>query len=251
VKQKPEIIRILLNAFEDRKLKIQHWVALFVGAVIVVLLVLSLDHLAQGLKKMADMVETGEPRPLWHHYAMAVGFDLGLLGSELGIIVATVLGIKGARMAFTLVLAGTVCVSGFMNGMSMTNGLEPWTFYWYVGAVLGGVIPVLVLLLSKGATSLVVGELDERIKIFFRKFEFRGYNPNYGSREEGQSKDHPRRPRSHQQAPSPQKEEPKKPEPKPAPQKQAAKAKVAGEIRAAGTVKPEPAMPAATPGVAQ
>lgn len=162
-----ETTRVLL--LPGKRLEMRHWVALLTGSVAIALLVLSVDHLAKGLEKMSLVGLQGEPKPYWHHLSLAIGFDFGLLCSKLAIIVATVLGLKGVKRCAYLVLISTIAVSAFMNGLSLTEGKTPWTFYWYVGAIVGGFIPLLVLLLSTFATALVVGEIDESIRILFQK----------------------------------------------------------------------------------
>lgn len=217
-------------------MEIRHWVAVGTSVVIVALLALSLTHLADGLHKMRP------DRPYWEHLALAIGFDLGLLCSELAIIVATVLGLRSVKVSATFVLISTVVVSAFMNGWSLTTGKDPWSFEWCVSAVLGGFIPLLVLLLSKFATALVVGEIDERVRIFFKRFEARISEAKEVAL--GSFQQRSRRPRKNRRPQAEPKALPPKPEPQssPTPKGEAEpKAKPLEKVKVAGTVSPAPA----------
>lgn len=115
------------------------------GLVAATLTALSLHHLATGIKLMTEC-------PMWESWAMAVGIDLGFITLELLLVTAVteVIRKKISRHARPAII-GTLAGSAVMNALAFAAQAAGWMLY--PAAVLGAVIPALIYLITRAATT--------------------------------------------------------------------------------------------------
>jgi hypothetical protein len=123
----------------------QATMAVTAGLVAATLTALSLHHLATGIKLMTEC-------PVWESWAMAIGIDLGFISLELLLVTAVSEVIrrkisKHARPA----IVGTLAGSAVMNALAFACQATGWMVY--PAAVLGAVIPALIYLITRAATT--------------------------------------------------------------------------------------------------
>lgn len=145
------------NRPSARRFEVRHGVAAFAGGVILVLLYLSLSHLAEGLQALT---EDSRSRSI----ALAVGIDLGVIVAELSLAVAKLKRIAGVRGMASAILVLSLLLSAILNAMSLMGSKELWAFDWWLAVVLGAFISFMVFGLAKIGTAFVVGKAeDERV----------------------------------------------------------------------------------------
>lgn len=120
------------------KLSYNQWLILGAGVVQCALLYLSLDHFASILQQF-----TGASAKI--AYAQAISIDVGLLVCELAAI-RMAQAERSPWTAITYIVLASLS-SGFANFTAYTaHAKEP--LHWWFGGVIGGSIPVLILLLG-------------------------------------------------------------------------------------------------------
>lgn len=122
----------------------QAMMACLAGLIATVLVALSLSHLAHGIEFMG--VGNAEA------WAMAVGIDLGFISLELLVVTAVTEAIrrKIERHARPAII-GTLVGSSVMNAVAF--GMQSAGWFIYPAAVLGAVIPALIYLITRAATT--------------------------------------------------------------------------------------------------
>lgn len=130
-----------------RKTARQRGAAYSIGAVAVVLMGLSLSHLASGVHSLTH----GDA---WHAWAMAVGIDAGFIGLELGQLCVTTETMRRtvARWAEPTII-GTLIVSAIMNAYAFAS--QSGDFIVMCAAVALGIsIPALIYVLTRVSVAL-------------------------------------------------------------------------------------------------
>lgn len=130
-----------------RKMARQKVAAYGIGGVAVVLMGLSLSHLASGVHALTHGDE-------WHAWAMAVGIDAGFIGLELGqlCISTDTLRKSVARWAEPTII-GTLIVSAIMNAYAFASQ-SPDVLVMMAACALGISIPALVYVLTRVSVAL-------------------------------------------------------------------------------------------------
>jgi hypothetical protein len=127
----------------------RHAPAIGLGAVIMVLLTLSLDHLAHGVQIVTNCAP-------WEAYAMAVGLDLLIVGLEVAMV--STAGTKAykavARFANPALIAAFVWSAG-LNAFAFSAAAA--TVYMLITAAsLGASIPTLIYLGTRAWAALAI-----------------------------------------------------------------------------------------------
>jgi hypothetical protein len=127
----------------------RHAPAIGLGAVIVVLLTLSLDHLAHGV----EIVTNCAP---WEAYAMAIGLDLLIVGLEVAMV--STAGTKAykavARFANPALIAAFVWSAG-LNAFAFSAAATT-VYMLTTAASLGASIPTLIYLGTRAWAALAI-----------------------------------------------------------------------------------------------
>jgi hypothetical protein len=127
----------------------KHAPAAFLGLVVIVLLYLSLNHLARGIE-VVTLCQA------WEGLAMAVGLDLLIVGLEVAMVVTA--GTKAskpvARFANPALLTAFAWSAG-LNGFAFSANQEA-VMWKAVAAVLGVSIPVLIYLGTRTWAALTI-----------------------------------------------------------------------------------------------
>jgi hypothetical protein len=127
----------------------KHAPAAFLGFVVVVLLYLSLNHLAHGIAVVTLCQD-------WEGYAMAVGLDLLIVGLEVAMVVTA--GTKAqrpvARFANPALLTAFAWSAG-LNAFAFSAGQDA-TVMKAIAALLGMSIPCLIYLGTRTWASLTI-----------------------------------------------------------------------------------------------
>ncbi len=125
------------------KLRRQHVAAAATAAVTLVLVTLSLSHLAHGIGLV-----TGAGT--WERWAMAAGIDLGFVALEMSQLCASTEAVRRAvaRYAAPAIL-GTLAISAALNALAFAAAAQPGSPAMYAAAGLGIVIPALIYALSR------------------------------------------------------------------------------------------------------
>lgn len=129
----------------NKAVRRQTTVATSAGLVATTLTALSLSHLAHGIELMTAC-------PAWEAWAMAVGIDCGFITLELLLVTAVTEAVRRritrhARPA----IVGTLGGSALMNALAFAFQTEGYMIY--PAAVLGLVIPALIYLITRAATT--------------------------------------------------------------------------------------------------
>jgi hypothetical protein len=131
------------------KNKYLHFAAAAVLAVAIILLGLSLSHLAAGIA----LVTGAGPSDGW---LMAVGIDLGFIVLELAVLAAPADKRAAVLRYAAPAIAGTLAVSAAMNGFAFAAHADGLLIY--PAAALGLTIPALIYALVKVAAVLWIAE---------------------------------------------------------------------------------------------
>lgn len=120
-------------------------VAAAAGLVAATLTALSLSHLAHGIALMTGC-------PGWESWAMAAGVDLGFITLELLMVTAVTEAVRKrvGRHARPAIL-GTLAGSALMNALAFA--FQTGGYMVYPAAALGLVIPALIYLITRAATT--------------------------------------------------------------------------------------------------
>ncbi|MFG1300706.1 hypothetical protein V5F49_13000 [Xanthobacter sp. V3C-3] len=113
------------------------------GFVTLVLIALSLSHLAHGIGLLtgADWLERG---------AMAVGIDLGFVALEMSQLCAATEAVRRSVARYALpAIVGTLAVSAGLNALAFASQAPLWTFQMYAAAALGVAVPAMIYALSR------------------------------------------------------------------------------------------------------
>lgn len=130
-----------------RKTARQRGAAYSIAAVAVVLMGLSLSHLASGVQTLTH----GDD---WHAWAMAVGIDAGFIGLELGQLCVTTETMRKvvAKWAEPTII-GTLIVSAIMNAYAFASASD--NFMVACAAIALGIsIPALIYVLTRVSVAL-------------------------------------------------------------------------------------------------
>ena len=119
--------------------------AVILGLVAVVLIALSLAHLAHGIELV-----TRSPR--WEAWAMAVGIDLGFVALELAKITANDRTMKQVARSLNVAIVATLVGSAVLNAFAFMAGATGWMVY--PACVMGLAIPAMIYVLAKNATAM-------------------------------------------------------------------------------------------------
>lgn len=127
----------------NARLRRQHWAAAGAGAVTLVLIALSLSHLAHGIGLV-----TGAGA--WERWAMAVGIDLGFVALEMSQMCAATEAVRRsvARYAAPAIL-GTLAISAGLNALAFASQAATGSPAMYAAAGLGIVVPAMIYALSR------------------------------------------------------------------------------------------------------
>jgi MFS family permease len=130
-----------------RKMARQRGAAYGIGAVAVVLMGLSLSHLASGVLALTHGEE-------WHAWAMAVGIDAGFIGLELGqLCVSTETMRKTVAKWAEPTIIGTLIVSAIMNAYAFASTTDNLAVAC-AACALGISIPSLIYVLTRVSVAL-------------------------------------------------------------------------------------------------
>lgn len=123
------------------RLRRQHAAAAGTGAVTVVLVLLSLSHLAHGIGLV-----TGAGT--WERWAMAIGIDLGFVALEMSQLCAATEAVRRqvGRYAGPAIV-GTLAISAGLNALAF--GVQAQGLAVYAAAGLGVAVPALIYALSR------------------------------------------------------------------------------------------------------
>jgi hypothetical protein len=129
----------------NKAVRRQTSVAVVAGLVAATLTALSLSHLAHGIHLMTEC-------PTWESWAMAIGIDCGFITLELLLVTAVSEAVrkrvnKHARPA----ILGTLGGSALMNALAFA--FQATGYMVYPAAILGMVIPALIYLITRAATT--------------------------------------------------------------------------------------------------
>lgn len=130
-----------------RKMARQRGAAYGIGSVAIVLMGLSLSHLASGVHALTH----GDD---WHAWAMAVGIDAGFIGLELGqLCVSTETVRRNVAKWAEPTIIGTLFVSAIMNAYAFAS--QSGDFIVMCAAVALGIsIPTLIYVLTRVSVAL-------------------------------------------------------------------------------------------------
>jgi hypothetical protein len=142
------------HARRSFKLRRQGRAAVMVGLVALVMVALSLKHLAHGVELI-----TGSPQ--WEAWAMAIGIDLSFISIELGQLVAVTEAVRrrGERFARPMI-AGTLVGSAAMNAYAF--GWQAVGYMTYPAAGFGLAIPVIIYLLTRYGAGLWLATMQDK-----------------------------------------------------------------------------------------
>lgn len=130
-----------------RKMARQRFAAYGIGAVAVVLMGLSLSHLASGVHALTRGDE-------WHAWAMAIGIDAGFIGLELGqLCVSTETMRRTVAKWAEPTIVGTLIVSAIMNAYAFASTTNDYVVAC-AACALGISIPALVYVLTRVSVAL-------------------------------------------------------------------------------------------------
>lgn len=124
------------------KLRRQHIAAIAIGTVGLVLVGLSLNHLAHGIGLVTGASD-------WERWAMAIGIDLGFISLEMSQLCAATEAVRRtvARFATPAIIA-TLGVSAALNALAFATAAPEGLAKFAAGA-LGVMIPALIYCLSR------------------------------------------------------------------------------------------------------
>jgi hypothetical protein len=132
-----------------RRLKLQHGVALFVGAVAAAMTTVSLSHVAGGVDHI-----THHAVPMWQCWGVAVGLDCGYVAMELGGLVAAMQHVRDRLHRLTR--WGIPSIMGFSMSLNALEFAAGATNAWELaaGVAMGVILPALVFLTFRVAAVL-------------------------------------------------------------------------------------------------
>lgn len=143
----PSAAPIVRSAAWRRKMARQRLASYGIGAVALVLTVLSLSHLAAGVQVLAHS-------STWHAWAMAIGIDMGFIGLELGQLCITTETLKAKVSRFAdPAIKGTLIVSALMNAYAFASAASGWAFLT-AACALGVSIPALIYVLIRVSVAM-------------------------------------------------------------------------------------------------
>lgn len=132
-----------------RKLARQRYTAYATAAVALVLMGLSLSHLAEGIGALTH----SDPKHAW---AMAVGIDLGFIALEIGQLCTMTETVRRSIMTWAgPAIIGTLIVSACMNAYAFASVAVGWPVI-SAACVLGVSIPMLIYVLTRVSVALWV-----------------------------------------------------------------------------------------------
>jgi hypothetical protein len=129
-----------------RRLAQQHGAAAAVAVVAAVLLVLSLAHLASGIKLVTQC-------PLWEAWALALGIDIAFVAMEMASLAAATERVRREIGPWTKTgIVATLLLSAALNALAFAAQAVGWLVP--AAALLGLFVPALVFALSRIAFAL-------------------------------------------------------------------------------------------------
>ncbi|WP_234053621.1 MULTISPECIES: hypothetical protein [unclassified Xanthobacter] len=133
------------------RLKRQHGAAAATGAVTMILVALSLSHLAHGIGLV-----TGAGS--WERWAMAAGIDLGFVALEMSQLCAATEAVRRSVARYAApAIVGTLAISAALNALAFAAAAIPGSPAMYAAAGLGIVVPALIYALSRITFALATG----------------------------------------------------------------------------------------------
>jgi hypothetical protein len=137
----------LRSALWRRKLARQRATSYATAAVALVLMGLSLSHLADGI---GSLTHSGP----WHAWSMAIGIDLGFIVLELGQLCVSTEALRRNISRWTSpTIAGTLIVSAGMNAYAFAAVSGDWVSAT-AACALGVSIPMLIYVLTRVSVTL-------------------------------------------------------------------------------------------------
>lgn len=127
----------------NHRLRRQHWAAAGAGAVTLVLVALSLSHLAHGIG-----IVTGAGA--WERWAMAIGIDLGFVALEMSQLCAATEAVRRSVARYAApAIVGTLSISAGLNALAFASQVAVGSPAVYAAAGLGIVVPAMIYALSR------------------------------------------------------------------------------------------------------
>lgn len=131
-----------------RRIRRQGAAAIAIGGVAATLTALSLSHLAHGIS-----IVTGAPA--WEAWAMAVGIDIAMIGTEMTMLTTATDKVRGAiRRWANGVVVGTLSGSAVMNAFAFAGAAVGWMIGPAI--VMGLAIPALIYALTRICATLYI-----------------------------------------------------------------------------------------------
>lgn len=125
----------------SKALRRQTYTAAVIGTIALVLVGLSLTHLAHGIQIITKA-------PTWEAIAMAIGTDLGYIAAEFSMLFATTDKLRKAVSRFAKpVVVGTMIGSAAMNAFAFTSQVDGWMMA--PAAILGAAITAMIYALTR------------------------------------------------------------------------------------------------------
>ncbi|MEP9350554.1 hypothetical protein [Xanthobacter sp. KR7-225] len=125
------------------RLRRQHGAAAGTAAVTLVLVALSLSHLAHGIGLV-----TGAGA--WERWAMAIGIDLGFVALEMSQLCAATEAVRRSVARYAApAIVGTLAISAGLNALAFAAAAPAGTLAVYAAAGLGIVVPAMIYALSR------------------------------------------------------------------------------------------------------
>lgn len=113
--------------------------AVFLCAVTIALLAISLTHLADGMIMLTDC-------PAWQGWAMAIGVDAMLIAVEFALLTADDTSRMHIQHAAHGLMAMTLCMSAYLNALAFSHG--NWDMAHCAAIVVGCFVPLAVAVSS-------------------------------------------------------------------------------------------------------
>lgn len=143
----PKATKPASRQFRNR-MRRQGAAAIAIGAVATTLTALSLSHLAHGIS-----IVTGAPG--WEAWAMAVGVDVAMIGSEMTMLTTATESVRAKiRRWANGVVIGTLAGSAIMNAFAFSALASGWLLAPAI--VMGLAIPALIYCLTRICATLYI-----------------------------------------------------------------------------------------------
>lgn len=145
----PAVVREARRAMvraSAQEIRAQRYSAGLLGGVAVVLMGLSLSHLAHGIELITS------PSYAWESWAMGVGIDCGLVATEVATLTAGQKVRQETRWYSIAMIAGTLVLSAAMNAYGFASQATTIPFQT-AGVIFGVAVPAMVWTLTRQAAA--------------------------------------------------------------------------------------------------